>query len=192
MRLLCCLLCRACFAVCLLLLCLPCSACFAACCFCIMTAGRDVISNNTQRDRIRCCAPAPVLFSITTACCAWPAFFGQFLRAILLKNAIKRNQAMMQLETFFFVVRADVLRVVCVGRQTQLRPSRRRLNHRRPHAGLGSATGRLTSGLAVRLLCLCTHAPAPPRLLCDRGNSRKSMSTRIQTGPFASPRSLRN
>ena len=29
-------------------------------------------------------------------------------------------------------------------------------------------------------------------LHCNRGNSRENMPTRIQTGPFASPRSLRN
>ena len=33
---------------------------------------------NFQCDRIGSCAPAPVMSSISTSCCAWPAFFDQF------------------------------------------------------------------------------------------------------------------
>jgi hypothetical protein len=36
------------------------------------------LGRNIQCDRIGCCVPAPVLFSISTTCCAWPAFFDQF------------------------------------------------------------------------------------------------------------------
>ena len=48
-------------------------ACFAPSCLYDFGLGRNI-----QCDRIGCCAPAPVLFSITTTFCAWPAFFDQF------------------------------------------------------------------------------------------------------------------
>jgi len=37
--------------------------------------------------------PAPVLFSITATCCAWPAFFWSFCLELFLLNVIKRNHA---------------------------------------------------------------------------------------------------
>ena len=45
---------------------------------CLLLLYNCGLGRNIQYDRIGCYFPAPVLFSISTTCCAWPAFFDQF------------------------------------------------------------------------------------------------------------------
>ena len=77
----------------------PGSACLAVCCDCVCPVAHVLLlavfalsrlyccslslcdcgpGRNFQCDRIGSCAPAPVMSSISTSCCAWPAFFDQF------------------------------------------------------------------------------------------------------------------
>ena len=82
-----------------------------------------------------------------------------------------------------------------------MRPSRR-LGHRRPHAGLGSATGRLASGLAVLLctrpttallysmLALSSLALYALRLLCLLGGGSVLLSLECASRTWVPQRSV--